>query len=215
MRSSSGVTPLSFWAKSETLVNITVRVHRRSLKRFIMSFPAKRRISEQSGSTRPEMDQRCFASLNMTPVRLTQTGSLQGRVSAIVFDKPPARSLHPARVAKLDRSAAAFPARAHGVAAPVLLLRPRDWFLPTTPLRSSAAGRLRKQTGSFLFRRLIEKSAACPPATSRQANLALLPREIMNAPRGKSFQKLRGGEFCHSAIANPNIRQRDPQSVVQ
>src|SRR5439155_14552328 len=77
MRSSSGVTPLSFWAKSETLVNITVRVHRRSPKRFIMSFRAKRRISDQSGSTRPEMDQRCFASLNMTPVRLTQTRSLQ------------------------------------------------------------------------------------------------------------------------------------------
>src|SRR6266403_1339157 len=83
------------------------------------------------------------------------------------FDKPRATSLRPERVARLDRAAEAFPALGRGAAALLLLLPPQDWFRPTAPLHSYAADLLRKETEPFLSRRLIEKSDACLPVTSR------------------------------------------------
>src|SRR5262249_29525669 len=119
------------------------------------------------------------------------------------------------RVAGLDRAAAAFLASALGVAALFLRLPPPDWFQPGALLRSYAAGLFRKQTGSFLFRRLIEKSVACRPTTSRQASLALFPPEIMNAHQAKSFRRRQGAGFCRSAMVNLSIPPRDPQSVAR
>src|SRR4029077_95430 len=138
MRSSSGVTFLSFSASSQ---NTTVR----SLKTRLGIIDNPRHYEFVDEVVRP-----------------------------IGSDKPRARSLHPARVAGLDRAAGAFPALGCGVAALLLLLPPQDWFRPTAPLRSYAGGLLRKETEPFPSRCLIEKSAACLPMTSQQASLALL-----------------------------------------
>src|SRR6266436_10178847 len=131
MRSSSGVTFLSFSASSQ---NTTVRSLKTRLGIIdnMMQYEFVDQVVRASGS-----------------------------------DKPRATSLHPARVAGLDRAAGAFPALGCGVAALLLLLPPQDWFRPTAPLRSYAADLLRKETEPFLSRRLIEKSDACLPVTSR------------------------------------------------
>src|SRR4029453_7432234 len=119
------------------------------------------------------------------------------------------------RAVTLDRTLAAFPARGRDVAAPPPLLQPRDWSRLTTLPRSCAAGRLRKQTAPFLFRRSVGKSAACLPSTFQQANLVLSPPETIDDRRGKSFPRQQRVEFCRSAVTNRSIRLRDRQSFAR
>src|SRR6266480_6547109 len=105
------------------------------------------------------------------------------------FDKPRARSPHPALAARLDRAEAASPAIDRGAAAPLLPLPLPGWFRPTALLHSCAADPLRRQIGPFLFHRSIEKSAACLSLTCRQVNPVSRPPEIMSARPAKSFQQ--------------------------
>src|SRR6266545_3576987 len=119
------------------------------------------------------------------------------------------------RAATRDRGLAAFPARGRGVAAPPLLLQPRDWSRLTALPHSCVAGRLRKQTAPFLFRRWVGKSAAYPPSTFRQANPVLPPLETVDDRRGKPFPRRQHVEFCRSAVTNRSIQLRDRQSFAR
>src|SRR4029077_6370149 len=119
------------------------------------------------------------------------------------------------RAVTLDRTLAASPPRDRDVAAPPPLLQPRDWSRLTALPRSCAAGRLRKQTVPFLFRRSVGKSAVCLPSTFQQANLVLSLPETVDDRREKSFRRRPRVEFCRSAVTNRNIRLRDRQSFAR
>src|SRR5919197_2642196 len=119
------------------------------------------------------------------------------------------------RAATLGRTLPASPDHGHGVAAPPRLLPPRDLSRLIALPRSCAGGRLRKQTAPFLFRRSVGKSAACPPSTSRRANLVSYPRETMNGHRGKPFPRRQRAEFCRLVVTNRNIQLRDRRSFAQ
>src|SRR4029434_9506944 len=119
------------------------------------------------------------------------------------------------RAATRDRGLAASPARGRGVAAPPLLLQPRDWFRLTVLPHSCVACRLRKQTAPFLFRRCAGKYAACLPSTFRQANLVLSPPETVDDRRGKPFPRRQRVEFCRSARTNRSTQLRDRASIAR
>src|SRR5262249_70895 len=132
-----------------------------------------------------------------------------------VFDKLPARSLHPVHAVKLDREAAVFRAHARGVAVPLRRLPTRDLSRLTAQLHSCAGAPSRKCTVPLLFRCWSEESVAALRMPFRRANLVSRLREIVTDPRGTLFQPRPAADSCHWAVPSLSIQRHGLRLVAR
>src|ERR1700736_5310920 len=130
-------------------------------------------------------------------------------LTVIASDRFRAKSQHRERAARPDRALLVFPADACDAPALLPPRRARDLFRPRAPPHYDVDVPSRKQRGPFLFARSTERSAACPPSTSRPANPALLHLGIMAGLRARPLRRRQPATLSRSAIASRSIQPRD------
>src|SRR5229473_3060513 len=136
-------------------------------------------------------------------------------LTVIASDRFRAKSQHRERAARPDRAPLVSPADARDAPALLPPRRARDLFRPKARPHSDADVPSRKQRGPFLFARSTERSAACPPSTSRPANPALLHLGIMAGLPARPLRPRQPATFFRSAIASRSIQPRDQPSAGQ
>src|SRR5438132_4679627 len=129
-------------------------------------------------------------------------------LTVIASDRFRAKSQHRERAARPDHAPLVFLADAGDAPALLPPHRARDLFRPKARPHSDADVPSRKRKGPFLFARSIERSAACPPSTSRPANPASLHLGIMAGLPPRPLPPPPPATLSRSAIASRRIQPR-------